>query len=164
MRSNPEPRDFGAFQNAEGSITETYSHGIYAFFTYFLELQTGGVLDSDGIICKPSGLVYARIQATRHTTRGSAVSCAISPYGFVQRASLATPMFLDRFPSKGLQHLRPFTELALPRILVVQRFQDLSGNRVLVFLRQRFHSLEGLFHQTRHTLRVARFRPRPLYS
>jgi hypothetical protein len=87
----------------------------------------------------------------------------ISSGGFVKWASISTPMFLDGFASEGTQQIWPFAQLPGPGLFVVQGFQDLRRDRILLFFRENLDSAQSLLEQACHNFKVAQFRACPLY-
>ena len=61
------------------------------------------------------------------------------------------------FASKGTQEFRAFTQLPGPGLFIVQRFQDLHRNRVLLLLGENLDPAQSLLEQARHDPTVAQF-------
>jgi hypothetical protein len=84
------------------------------------------------------GLFVARPQEERRRQPEIAGLWTISSGGFIKRAGISTPMFLDGFACEGTQQIRLFAQLSRPSLFIVQGFQDLRRDRVLIFFRENF--------------------------
>jgi hypothetical protein len=58
----------------------------------------------------------------------------ISSGGFIERTGISASMFLEGFASEGTQLIGPFTQLPGPGLFIVQGFQDLHRDGVLLFI------------------------------
>jgi hypothetical protein len=79
-------------------------------------------------------LFVERLQEEQHRLPEIAGSWTISSCGFIKRASISTPMFLDRFAGEGTQQIGLFAQLPGPGLFIVQGFQDLHRDGVLLFI------------------------------
>jgi hypothetical protein len=60
----------------------------------------------------------------------------ISSGSFIKRAGISTPVFLDGFASEGTQQIGLLAQLRGPSLFIVQGFQDLRGDSVLLSFRE----------------------------
>ncbi len=60
----------------------------------------------------------------------------ISSDGFIKRAGISTPMFFDRFAGERTRQIGLFAQLPNPSFFIVQGFQDLHRDGVLLFFRE----------------------------
>ena len=66
-------------------------------------------------------------------------------------------MFLAGFASEGTQQFYVFTQLPGPGSFIIQGFQDLHRDRVLLLFRENLDAAQSLLEQARHNPTVAQF-------
>jgi len=64
-------------------------------------------------------------------------------------------MLIERFAREQPQQLRFLPKLADPGLFIVQGFENLRGNRVLLLFRKGLNALKSFLQQTGHTPKVA---------
>jgi hypothetical protein len=122
-------REFGA----DGGIVA----GFGVAFDKHPELHTGGMLD---------------FRSCGHRATRSVASFAEQ---FFNRPGFTTPMFLQGLFSQSPEFPSIRVNVLLPRIFIVQRLEDLCGDRVLFLLGKRLDALQGFFEQSGHAFRIA---------
>jgi|SRR5579859_2883506 len=93
-------------------------------------------MDSRGKVDTRGGLFVEHLQEEQRRSPETAGLSTISSSGFIERASITTPMFLDCFASEGTRQIGPFAQFPCPGLFIVQGFQDLHRDTVLLFFRE----------------------------